>query len=304
MRHAGLMRFDVAAGRPRGIVRPLRHPVLQGKSESPVPRPIPILVAVLLAVLPARAEEEWQDHAQVRLIDGGLAADGVSRLAGLEILLDPGWKTYWRIPGDSGIPPRMDFSASANVADVAVEWPAPELHYDGYGWIVGYTDTVIFPLLVTPGAADEPVSLDVKLDYAVCKDICVPVEARAEIALDGTRPRVAEIDFYRARVPERIDAPGADGGVVSAKVTRDGASPVLDLAVRLPGRAEDAFAVVEGPDGWYLPVPEPTGARADGTLGFRVPLDGAGEPAGIAGKSVRVTGVSPGYSFEQAITLD
>jgi len=258
-----------------------------------------------LAMVPGHAlAEEWKDRAEVRLIDGGVLPDGVTRLAGIEIVLDPEWKTYWRNPGDSGIPPRMDFSASGNVAEVGVEWPAPELHYDGYGWVIGYSDAVIFPLLVTPEDSAAPTRLKVKLDYAVCKDICIPAEAEAEIDLDGKASRAAAIDFFRARVPDRLEAATGKAGVVSHTVTVEGGEPVLELHVGFSGDAEDAFAVVEGPEGWYLPVPERTGSDEAGNAVFQVPLDGVEDPATISGAELRITGVSPLFSFEQQITLD
>src|SRR5262245_48206912 len=74
----------------------------------------------------------------VRLI-GGAAQAGLVR-AGIEIKLDPGWKTYWRYPGDSGIPPRFDFAGSGNVKAVAVMWPAPHRFPDGAGHSIGYKD--------------------------------------------------------------------------------------------------------------------------------------------------------------------
>jgi DsbC/DsbD-like thiol-disulfide interchange protein len=248
--------------------------------------------------------EEWKDRAEVRLIDGGVLADGVTRLAGIEIVLDPEWKTYWRNPGDSGIPPRMDFSASDNVASVSVEWPAPELHYDGYGWVIGYTDAVVFPLLVTPGDGTGPTRLKLKLDYAVCKEICIPAEAEAEIDLDGKKSRAAAIDFYRARVPDRLETATGTTGVVSHSVMRKDGEPVLELHVGFSGDAEDAFAVVEGPEGWYLPVPERMGSDEAGNAVFQVPLDGVEDPATIDGAALLITGISPFFSFEQQITLD
>lgn len=247
---------------------------------------------------------EWKEPAEVRLIDGGVLEGGALRLAGIEILLDPGWKTYWRNPGDSGIPPQIDYSDSVNVADVKIEWPAPELAWDGYAWVIGYTEAVIFPLVVTAKDPDDAVELKLKLAYGVCKDICIPAEAEAAILLDGAMARPAEIDFYRARVPVTIDALSARGGVVSTSLSRDGDVPVLELHLALPGASDDAFAVVEGPPGWYLPVPERTEIDADGAVVFQMPLDGAADPDALSGAELSVTGISPAFSFEQTITLD
>jgi DsbC/DsbD-like thiol-disulfide interchange protein len=267
------------------------------------------LKAVLLAVFASAlvsgpaAAEEWEDHAEVRLIDGGVLPDGVTRLAGLEILLDPEWKTYWRNPGDSGIPPRMDFSASGNVESVKVEWPAPELHFDGYGWVIGYTDVVIFPLLITPKDSAGPAELKLDLNYAVCKDICIPAEAQADILLNGEKPRASEIEFYRTRVPAAVEATG-EGGIVATSVKERDGEPLLEVTIRFPRQSDDAFAIVEGPEGWYLPVPKRVENDVAGNAVFEVALGGVSDPATISGANIRVTGVSPDFSFEQVAPLD
>src|ERR1700674_3654598 len=109
---------------------------------------------VLLAAMswPAEAADSsaWDGgpRAAVRLIAGGSSREAVPRMlrAGIEIRLGPGWKTYWRYPGDSGVPPRFGFERSDNVATVAVLFPAPHGFSDDGGWSIGYKDRVILPL--------------------------------------------------------------------------------------------------------------------------------------------------------------
>ena len=106
--------------------------------------------------------------------------------AGVEIKLKEGWKTYWRYPGDSGVPPVLDFSKSENVKAVTVLYPAPMRFPDGAGGnSIGYKDGVVLPLHVVPKDAGKPVTLDLKLDYAVCEKLCVPAEAKLELMLTG-----------------------------------------------------------------------------------------------------------------------
>src|SRR5688572_3192220 len=95
--------------------------------------------------------------------------------AGLEITLAGGWKTYWRLPGESGVPPQFDWSRSTNLAAVTVGWPAPRRFHDAAGETIGYRDRVVLPLRVAPVDPQKPVGLALSLFYAVCKDICVPV---------------------------------------------------------------------------------------------------------------------------------
>ena len=116
--------------------------------------------------------------------------------AGVEIKLKPGWKTYWRYPGDSGVPPVFDFAASENVKAVTVLYPAPMRFADGGGGhSIGYKGDVILPLHVVPQDAGKPVTLRLKLDYAVCEKLCVPAKAEPSFALSGDdsaqRPRSA-----------------------------------------------------------------------------------------------------------------
>src|SRR5271163_3658962 len=132
------------------------------------------LVAVALC-LPAGAHaqdtSDWdtQPHTAARLIPGSpVKTAGAAFLrAGVEIRLDPGWKTYWRDPGDSGVPPTLDFSGSENVKSVTVLWPAPERFPDGAGGnSIGYLDHVILPLRIAPEDAAKHSSVQLKLGYA------------------------------------------------------------------------------------------------------------------------------------------
>src|SRR3954468_23707031 len=112
-------------------------------------------VAMSGAAAPALAAEEsaWDagQHWGVRLVAGRVRSDSGALLrAGIEFRLDPGWKTYWRYPGDSGVPPVFDFSASENLKSVAVLWPAPHRFSDGSGHSIGYERSAIFPLQVVP----------------------------------------------------------------------------------------------------------------------------------------------------------
>src|ERR1051326_15721 len=109
-------------------------------------------------------------HASLRLIAGSRTDDAMAR-AGVEIKLAPGWKTYWRYPGDSGVPPRFDFAGSENVKSIEIMWPAPHRFSDESGITIGYKDGVIFPLRIVPQNAARPVLLRLKADYAVCEKV-------------------------------------------------------------------------------------------------------------------------------------
>src|SRR5213079_3579860 len=125
----------------------------------------------------------WQrdTHSAVRLLAG--SRSGAVLLGGIAFQLQPGWKTYWRTAGDSGVPPRFDFSKSENIEAVTVLWPAPMKFDDGAGgYSLGYNNQVVLPLRIVAKNADKPVTLRADINYAVCEKLCIPVEAHAELA--------------------------------------------------------------------------------------------------------------------------
>src|SRR6185503_19372855 len=128
-------------------------------------------LCVAYATSEVRAQEAspWQRdaHSAVRLLAG--SRSGAVLLGGVAIQLQPGWKTYWRTPGDSGVPPRFDFSKSDNVDAVTVLWPAPKKFDDGAGGTaLGYKQQVVLPLRIVAKNADKPVTLRANINYAVC----------------------------------------------------------------------------------------------------------------------------------------
>src|SRR6201981_4232001 len=100
---------------------------------------IGLAAAVFASSLPAAAGAEdaspWQSegHSAVRVLAG--SRSGAVLLGGIAFQLQSGWKTYWRNPGDSGVPPRFDFSKSDNIEAVTVLWPAPQKFEDGAGGV-------------------------------------------------------------------------------------------------------------------------------------------------------------------------
>ena len=252
----------------------------------------------------------WQGDARgaMRLIAGSRtgASDVPVLRAGIEIRLGPGWKTYWRHPGDSGIPPTFDFNASENVKTVTVLWPAPQrLPYDG-GVSIGYKDTVVLPLHILPLEPEKPAVLRVKLEYGVCEALCMLAEAKAELALSGGRTaQDGALAAAEARVPKSA-ALGDAGPLAIRAVRRGNAAPrprvVVDVAA--PAAADvDLFA--EGPTAeWALPVPAPAGGAPAGLRRFVFDLDGAPPGAKYDGVRLRLTAVAGADAIEVAVALE
>jgi DsbC/DsbD-like thiol-disulfide interchange protein len=243
-------------------------------------------------------------HSGVRLISGSAAnADGVLR-AGIEIKLASGWKTYWRYPGDSGVPPRFDFSQSTNVKSVSVAFPAPHRFSDPSGNTIGYKDGVILPVTVEPAVPGQPVLLKLKLDYAVCEKLCLPVEAAAELALTaGPSGLDGALAAAERRVPQK--AALGEGSPAIRAVRRDTTGERARVTVDVAAPADTAIDLfVEGPSPeWALPLPEPAPA-SEGLKRFTFELDGLPPGARAEGAELKFTLVSPDRASEVTTHLD
>ena len=253
---------------------------------------IAALCAAFLLDVPASlaqsSRSQWVpgDFSRVRLLMSPAPADDTSAGSagsvtvdgGVEIQLEPGWHTYWRVPGDAGVPPQFDFSRSQNVAEVIVHYPVPERYDDGASVSIIYKDRVVFPLTVRPVDPDLPVYLALDFFYGACADVCIPVKAAAEAALapgEKADPlaKIAIAEFRR-KLPQ---APRPDFTISS--VTRS--ADALTIETTLPN-ADIADLFVEGPPEWFIDQPVLL-KRSDHGATFRMSLKGVPEDASIDG---------------------
>ena len=267
-----------------------------------------------VSVAPAAAQDAsaWQSdgHASTRLIAGATVKNGDASFlrAGIEIRLDPGWKTYWRYPGDTGIPPTIDFAGSQNVKSATVEWPAPEQFSDGAGGhSIGYVGDVILPLKVTPADTAMPSTLHVNLSYAVCGTLCVPAKAALDLTLTGRSSDEGLLDKAMQLVPKRV-ALGVQTksglAIRSVQLASTGGkeSVVIDLTAP-QGAPVNLF--VEGPTpDWALPLPEPDGPANGPERRFTFIVDGLPPGAKAKGAALTLTAVSGGRAIEVPAHLD
>ena len=205
------------------------------------------LLAASLAI-EARAQDAspWQQdsHSAVRLLAG--SRSGPVLMGGIAIRLQPGWKTYWRNPGDSGVPPRFDFSKSDNIEAVTVLWPAPMQFDDGAGGhSLGYKSQVVLPLRIVAKNADKPVTLRAGISYAVCEKLCIPVEANAELAFASVASTEDSALFAALDTVPKPANVGDPNPITIRDVKRDGKSAVVvDVAT---SDSRDVSLFVEGP---------------------------------------------------------
>jgi len=262
-------------------------------------------------VIGARAEDAspkdaspWQRgaHSAVRLLAG--SRSGAVLLGGIAVQLDPGWKTYWRTSGDSGVPPRFDFSKSDNVEAVTVLWPAPTKFDDGAGGTsLGYHDQVVLPLRIVAKNTDKPATLRADISYAVCEKICIPIEANAELAFASVASTEDSVLFAALDTVPKPASVGDPNPLTIRDVKREGKSTVLVDVVAPDAKAVNLF--VEGPTpDWGLPVPKLLEHGPPGVKRFAFELDGV--PPGIdpEGAALKLTLVSGERSYEFNINLD
>ena len=253
------------------------------------------VLALLLLALPAQAAEpfasDWTPSAKSR---ARVIADGAGG-AGFQVELAPGAITYWRDPGDAGVPPTFDFAGSENVARAEALFPAPSriAEPDG-GQAFGYERAVVFPIRVEPTDSAKPVVLALNVNYAVCEKICLPAKASAKLTIPvGVQsPFAADLASARARVPAPTDA--AALGLTSAALD----DKTWRLCAPAAGAARDLF--VEPPAGWWMT------ARAEGVAEGRecFSLDLRESPAQAAFPvDVRVTLVGARGASETRISL-
>ncbi len=236
----------------------------------------------------AAPREVKAEFSAVRLLNAGLV-DGVWQ-AGIHVTLQPGWKTYWRVPGESGVPPQFDWSASANASDISVAMPVPLRFSDGNGDGIGYKTEVIFPVTVSPAEPGKPVQLDLKMFYAVCNDICVPVQAG--LGLDLSPDTVSAADRFRLQLAANEVPKPAAGQPVTVRAIRlvetaDG-KPVLEVGIAGLASPAEADIFAESGTTAYFRKPE-LASVADGEATYRLMIDGIEGPDVLRGQPVRLT---------------
>ena len=260
-------------------------------------------VACMATEVRADDASPWQQdtHSAVRLLAG--SRSGAVLLGGIAFQLQDGWKTYWRTPGDSGVPPRFDFSASDNVADVTVSCPAPRQFPDGAGGTsLGYKHQVVLPLRIVAKNPDKPLVLRADISYAVCEKLCVPVEAKAELAFASV---ASTEDAALSEALNAVPKPANIGDpipVTIRDVKRDGNNVLVDVTAP---ESKDLSLFVEGPTpDWALPVPKLVEHAPPGVKRFAFELDGLPPGAKADGAALKLTLVGGDKSYEFNINLN
>ncbi|HHG90582.1 MAG TPA: hypothetical protein ENJ90_08910 [Devosia sp.] len=167
--------------------------------------PLTALMALFALQTPAAGgETPWQDiapQASARLVSSDVLKDGRTMLA-LELSMPETTWTYWRVPGETGIPLQLEFEGSKGVSAFEVKWPFPvrEVIYGFVDHI--YRGDIVLPVELSVQGERPFVAMQAVL--GVCSDICVPVFANFELELNlerRDRSQSLRINQAMARVP-------------------------------------------------------------------------------------------------------
>jgi DsbC/DsbD-like thiol-disulfide interchange protein len=257
------------------------------------------------------AATEWQtaQNSRFRLISASGVPDTPEGaiLAGLEIELEDGWKTYWRSPGD-GLATEVDLSASENVVEATLLWPAPK-RIEGAGGVTsyGYEGSVVLPIRIKAANPDEAVLLRIELIYGVCADICIPVEGTAELSIpaeDGS-----EYAATLANALGKVPYSQAEGVYCSHRFTgaqldagEDGAVLLIETAHDAGVTGRDIF--IERGNGLALPPAELEAEPESGKSVFAVRLDSSETTASIRNEPLLLTLTSDQGSCETPLRIE
>ncbi len=240
-----------------------------------------IFISTLLSLpfaASARAAVQWQ----AEFVNGGF--DGKIYAAGLHITLNEGWKTYWRNPGQTGIPPDIKIIGD-NIESFTIDFPLPLRIVDGSGEAFGYHEEVVFPISITPIDATKPVSAHLASFFGVCAEVCTPAKFEADANFNIGAPQSPLIQNWQMRVPQLAQ-------FISAAHISDHYL-MLDLKQSLT----DIF--IEGPDRYYFAAPDfkkETGKAWIKVAGLKNDKD-------LLGLKLRITADVNGQGLEQEVIV-
>lgn len=222
------------------------------------------LVFALVAAAGGNAQaaaSAWLEHenARVRLVSASDSSGDSGRLRlGLQFKLEPGWKIYWRSPGDAGFPPSLDWGASGNLDTAEMRWPVPH-RFSLFGLeTFGYGDEVVLPIEAAPRDPGAPVSLRAELRYLVCEEICIPHDGSLTLELPAGPERGSRhaflIDRFDSLVPGDGSAVGL--GLRESALLRGEEMPSLRVVATSAAPFDKPDVLVEGPPGFSFGKPE------------------------------------------------
>ncbi len=223
---------------------------------------------------------------QLDVLDGGKSDSG-TYLGAIRLNLADGWKTYWRAPGDAGIPPQFDWSGSGNVGEVSITWPAPHVFDQNGLRSIGYADQLVLPIEISPRNPTKPVHLRGEVDLGVCKDVCVPGKLTFDHTLNADAGRHPAIAAALAQRPFSAREAGVASATCHLSPTADGMQ--IEARIVMPPAGGEELAVIEpGNPGLWASQPE-TRRNGDTLIARSEVISSAGGAFALDRSDVRIT---------------
>ena len=200
----------------------------------------------LVLTTPGAALADPDGHAVVEVLPGWRQPDG-THMAALRITLDEGWKTYWRAPGEAGIPPQFDWDGSENLGAVDFHWPLPERIVSDGVTSLGYLHELILPIEVTAADPAADIAIEGRLAFGICEHVCMPLDAQVSAVLPAAAS--AEDPRIAGALAARADTE-AEAAVASAACAVE---PIADglrvhARIEMPEIGADEYLIIEPAD--------------------------------------------------------
>ena len=263
-----------------------------------------LLAAAFMAVTafcaPATAQSSLppavEDIVKIEVLPGWRGSDG-QHMAALRIKLADGWKTYWRAPGQSGIPPSLNWSGSENLAGVKFHWPVPEVYDIGGMQTIGYEQELVLPMTLVPKSADKPIALNGKVNLGVCKDVCIPADAAIAVALpaQGAGSKAPIKRALRQR-PDTAKEAGLRGAVCDVEPISDGLRVTVNIDMPKLGPNEVVVVETADPSVWVSEISTKRNGRGLTTVTELVPS--SGKPFLLNRSDLRLTVLAAGRGVD------
>lgn len=278
-----------------------------------------ILLISFVASHGAFASGDWgkKKYSEVRVLHSPFLSETTKNkyMVGLHIKMQKKWKTYWRQPGDAGIPPHFDWKGSENVKSVKVLWPAPLRMVDPYVTTIGYEGEVVFPVIFEAKDESKPIRAKLNFAYGVCLDICIPEDRKMSFSVpvskgSNSRDHSLLSRFYK-RVPEIVGQSVEKSYLIrdypvirGIKTSLSSKKPQILFNVIYPPNSKQHDIFVEASGGYF--IAEPTKSKtyewkrekgqATENLGvvveYKIDLTKGDKPARLKSKTITATMVS------------
>jgi suppressor for copper-sensitivity B len=169
-----------------------------------------------------------EDMVEVKFISSVTKVQKENFYIALDFNLKPGWKIYWRQPGDSGMPPNLDYNNSNNLKSLDLKWPFPKKEYEAANLLTNiYKDNVIIPIAITVKDPTKPLNLQTVLNFQVCKDICIPFQTNLFLLLDTGESNYTKYLYKIERALSKVPIDYKKAGIDNITVSRDSESSLL-----------------------------------------------------------------------------